>query len=217
MKRSKISIINYGVGNLLNVSNAFNHLGYEVFVTDNEKKILSSSHIVLPGVGSFESGMNGINNNGLKDIIYKAVKNQIPFLGICLGMQLLMDESDEFGKHQGLGLIPGKVEFIKKNKNYKKNIKLPIIGWNKIFINENNFLFNKEEMLTNKMYYFVHSYMAIPENNKHVNYFMNYHNIKIPAIISNKNICGFQFHPEKSGKLGINLLDFFIKNFNNIR
>lgn len=195
-----ISIIDYGMGNLHSVENALNKLNIECQITDNHQDILKSDGIILPGVGAFPQAIEYIKEKKLDKILNTAVEKQIPLLGICLGMQLLFEESDEFGSHQGLGYINGKVSKL------KVDYKIPQVGWNNLqILNDSPILkgISEEDYV-----YFVHSFYATVKNNEDLNAYVDY-GTKVTAIVSNKNVYGFQFHPEKSGDIGLKLL----KNF----
>jgi imidazole glycerol-phosphate synthase subunit HisH len=210
--KKKITIIDYGVGNILSLKNSLEHLGTDVFITNKKKEILQSSHIILPGVGAFPAAMNLINDLRLKDILHSAVSSNINLLGICLGMQLLLTESEEFTTTKGLNLIPGKVRSIEKFFKKNKRLKLPHIGWNQIIERDEKNERNKlvENISKEDHFYFVHSFISITDNINHHLFFAKYEDIMIPAVIGFKNIYGFQFHPEKSGKAGLKLLKNFI-------
>ena len=206
----KITIIDYGCGNILNLIRAIHFLGYEVETTHNEKKILNSSHVILPGVGAFGNAVKQLENYNLLNAILKYAKLNKPLLGICLGMQILLSESHEFGTHKGLGLIEGQVIKISNKKN--KEIKIPHTGWNEIYpSNDNKEWKNKilSNSLIGKNFYFVHSFVCKTKNPSSTIAICNYSGIAIPAIVSFNNIFGCQFHPEKSADNGLAVL----KNF----
>ncbi len=206
----KIVIIDYGCGNILNLARAIKFLGYEVETTHDEKKILSCSHVILPGVGAFGNAIAQLEKYNLRKIILEYAKSSKPLLGICLGMQILLSSSQEFGVHEGLNLIKGEVIKISNEKN--KAIKVPHVGWNEIYPNKDkknweNKILNND--LVGKSFYFVHSFVAITKNPNSTIAICDYSGISIPAVISINNIFGCQFHPEKSGENGLNIL----KNF----
>ena len=210
--KKSISIIDYGVGNILSLKNSLEYLGASVLLTNKREEILQSTHIILPGVGAFSNAMNLVNELKLKDILYTASKKNIYLLGICLGMQLLLSESEEFGLTKRLNLIPGKVKSIKNFSKKNLDIKLPHIGWNKIFRSN---AYKKEIPILKNLsmddhFYFVHSYMSVTTDENNHLFSTSYSGINIPAIIGNKNIFGFQFHPEKSSTAGLKLLKNFI-------
>ena len=209
----KIVIIDYGCGNVLNLVRAVKYLGYEVEITNEKKKIISSSYVIFPGVGAFGNAIKKLSDYNLQNTICEYISLNKPFLGICLGMQLLLTESQEFGIHKGLNLIEGKVIKLLSGKNSK--IKVPHVGWNEIYpINNNKNWNNKilENIPVRTNFYFVHSFIALTKNEQVTNAVCNYYDTSIPAVISMGNIFGCQFHPEKSGENGLNV----IKNFLNI-
>ncbi|MFT8425901.1 MAG: imidazole glycerol phosphate synthase subunit HisH [Liquorilactobacillus sp.] len=196
-----LSIIDYDAGNTFNVIKAFKHLGIEVQLTDEPEKIMKSSGLILPGVGAFGPAMATLEKKGLIGVIKKAVlDNKIPLLGICLGMQLLFEKSSEYGSHEGLGLIPGEVGLIPE----KGDLKVPQMGWNENQLkkNETDFAFIADEYT-----YFVHSYYAVCDKQYLIST-VDY-GVEIPAMVQNKNIFGTQFHPEKSGAVGLKILKTF--------
>ena len=179
MKR--VVILNYGTGNILSLKRSLKYIGINPVITNSKNKILKASHLILPGVGAFETGMNLLKQHNLPKTIKYYIDQNKPLLGICLGMQLLFEESNEFGNHLGLGLIKGKVKKI----SYPK-IDVPIIGWYKIDT-------IGKTMLTkhNKKYmYFVHSYQAFPKNKNTTRATYKINNKKIVAAVQEKNIYG---------------------------
>ncbi|MBQ9375091.1 MAG: imidazole glycerol phosphate synthase subunit HisH [Ruminococcus sp.] len=195
-----IAIIDYGAGNIFSVKNALDYLGYENKLTDSADDIINADAIILPGVGAFPWAMNKLYESGLVDTIKEQAKVK-PFLGICLGMQLLFEKSYEFEACEGLGLIPGKVDKIDE-----PDLVIPHMGWNKLEYNRQCPLFNG---LSDEEYvYFVHSYKAYC-NDENLYAYCDYGHT-VPALVSDgKYIYGAQFHPEKSGKTGLKIL----KNF----
>ena len=194
------AIINYGVGNVLSIKRSLDYVGISSIITNNKKKIEKCSHLILPGVGAFSSAMKLLKEKGLDKVIKDFAKSGKPVLGICLGMQLLFEESHEFGKWKGLNILPGKVTKINiKNEN------IPIVGWFKIKSESNNFL----EKYSNKYLYLVHSYECKPTRKKDVIGTYRIKKNKILCAVKNKNILGFQFHPEKSSFNGLKILKDF--------
>ncbi|WP_430509359.1 imidazole glycerol phosphate synthase subunit HisH [Gottfriedia solisilvae] len=192
-------IIDYGVGNLDSLKRACEEVDFQVVVSNKVEDIKHASSIILPGVGAYEAAMKELNNLNLIDMIIEKANNGIPILGICLGMQLLYEFSDENGGYEGLGLLKGTV------KQIPNFVKVPHMGWNKLFFNKNINLLkyvNEEEYV-----YFVHSYY-VDSTNEEVVAFSDY-GVKIPAIVNQNNIVGMQFHPEKSSETGLNLLKAF--------
>ena len=206
----KITIIDHGCGNILNLVRAIKFLGYEPETTYDKKSIINSSHVILPGVGAFGNAMKQLEKYNLPSCILEYTKQNKPLLGICLGMQLLFTVGYEFGVHKGLCLIEGKVIKISNNKN--KEIKIPHVGWNEIYPNkdkkkwENKILKND---LIGKNFYFVHSFVGLTKNSNSTIAVCDYSGISVPAVVSVDNIFGCQFHPEKSGDNGLAVL----KNF----
>ena len=207
--KKKVAIVDYGLGNIVSAKQSFfkviekNSFDIDVLITNKISDIKSSSHIVLPGQGAFKSCIDGLKNiEGMIDVLEESVlKNKIPFLGICVGMQLLADVSYENGKHQGLGWIKGSIK-----KLTGENIKLPHMGWNNVNIHTNTFeVFNYEEI---RDFYFVHSYYFDCFNKKNIIGSTNY-GINFASTVGQENIYGVQFHPEKSSNQGMKL----IKNF----
>ena len=210
MLSKKITIIDYGCGNILNLARAIKFIGYEVDITHEKNKIINSSYVILPGVGAFGNAIKQIEKYNLHNTILEYAKSNKPLLGICLGMQILLTVSYEFGVHKGLGLIKGKVIKISNEKN--KEIKIPHMGWNEIYPNNNKKEW-KNKILKNfsigKSFYFVHSFVCITKDKDTTIAVCNYSNISIPAVIAKDNIYGCQFHPEKSADNGLDVL----KNF----
>ena len=213
MIKNEVVIIDYGIGNILSVRQGFEEIGIHAIVTSNVQIIEQAKHLVLPGVGAFEKAMQSLHNLELVDAIVKVANQGVPLLGICLGMQMLLDESDEFGVAQGLGLIPGRVEKFPIGKNDHNPIKVPQINWHELVpsiskIAWKNSLLNNQR--PNDAVYFVHSFVARPLNNNHIlaDYICSEN--RISAVIVKDNIMGCQFHPEKSGKVGLDILNFFM-------
>ena len=202
---NKIAIIDYGLCNLLNVYNAISYVGGDADIIDDPKVIGNCSHIVLPGVGAFKDGMEGLRMKGLIDPIIKHSENNKPLLGICLGMQMMLEKSYEFEEVDGLGIIKGDVIKIPNFNVDNNKHKIPHIGWNEINYNNNNF-----KLPNNMPMYFVHSYMAKCDRADNIIATCNYNKIKIESIIGIKNSYGCQFHPEKSGKPGLEIINKFI-------
>ncbi len=199
-----IVILDYGLGNLGSIKNMLKHIGAESNISRDIKEIHQANKLILPGVGAFDKAMSKINKLGLKNILLDRASEGIPILGICLGMQLLLDSSEE-GKLPGLGLIPGEV----KKFNAENNLKVPHMGWNDVEIVQDNNL--TKNLLPHSRFYFVHSYFAKVRNASHSMMQTNYGHV-FDSAISNQNIFGVQFHPEKSHKYGIKLLE----NFSNV-
>jgi len=194
-----IGVIDYGAGNLKNVCNALERLGYESVVTNDTKVLETCEKLIIPGVGAFFDGMKGLRDNDLIPFLNNWVKEGKYLLGICLGMQLLFDKSYEMGEHEGLGFIKGEVVPFDIPKTYK----VPHMGWNELVINkEDNIV---KDVDNGEYVYFVHSYHADKMNDEDLIAYSEYH-YKVPAVVRHKNVIGMQFHPEKSDKTGTKLL-----------
>lgn len=202
MTQNKIALIDYGLGNLFSVERALKAVQADYKLTDNHEDLLRANKLILPGVGAFSDGMKGLLKRQLIKPIKQAVNQGKPLLGICLGMQLLMETGHEFGKHAGLDLISGEVKPIKTQE------KLPQIGWNQIKIMKTDSLL---EGVSNKTwFYFVHSYVIRPKNNNSIVAVTDYGGDNFCSIIRNRNIYGVQFHPEKSDQQGIKIYANFV-------
>ncbi len=202
-----IAIVDYGMGNLFSVSKALDRLGEEYVISSNPKELLQADGLILPGVGSFKDAMTLLHKSELVQAINGFVKTDKPLLGICLGMQLLFEESDENGKTEGLGLIPGSIVRIPTNDQEGNQYKVPHMGWNRLsFQNPSRIVYGLEE----NHVYFVHSYYLSKHRDDNV-IASSIYGVEVPAIVEKGNVFGMQFHPEKSGKLGMQLLENFTK------
>jgi glutamine amidotransferase len=211
---SEIVIIDYGVGNLLSVQRGLEFCGAKVIISSDPDLILHANKIVLPGVGAFSNAMQAIIDRGLLSVIKKIPEKKIPLLGICLGMQMLMDESEEFGLTKGLGLIPGRVIPIPNKTIHGEYQKIPNVGWYSLNSSNSDASWNNSILrYTNKddAVYFVHSFMSVPINVDHKLAYCEYGGHEISAVIQKDNIIGCQFHPEKSGQVGLNILKAFLE------
>ena len=194
----KVSIIDYGLSNLLSVRRAAEYCGAQVEFVQTPEAVLAAPRLILPGVGAFEDGMNGLAALGLIEPIRQKAAEGTPFLGICLGMQMLFDESDEFGRHQGLGLIPGRVE--------------PNIGWRTLVPAHGSFAGTAlQNVPAGGECYFVHSYEAKPKNEADRLADSPYGGRSICAAALRGSVMGTQFHPEKSGPVGLSILKAFLE------
>ena len=185
----------------MSVHNTLDYLGYENKIAATADVIENAAGVILPGVGAFPDAMAALEHSGLTDAVLKAAKTK-PFLGICLGMQMLFEESDEVRPCKGLGLLPGRIERI------ETSLKLPQIGWNALDILRPNAM---TEGLENGSYvYFVHSFMAKPSDENDLAAVTDY-GTRVPAMVARENLFGCQFHPEKSGEVGLTMLRNFAK------
>jgi glutamine amidotransferase len=208
-----ITILDYGVGNLLSVSRAFEACGAEVSLTDSPENILSADYLVLPGVGAFTDGMRELERRSLVEPIQRFCVTGKPLLGICLGMQLLFTESDEHLLTTGLGIIPGRVESIPNDIDGGGWRKTPHIGWNELLPRRNESVWQNgllKELGEHPAGYFVHSYSCVPSNYEAVIAECDYDALRLCAAVRQDNVYGCQFHPEKSGALGLHILSNFM-------
>lgn len=208
---SDIVVIDYGIGNVKSMLNALETLGVKPTLTNDRELILNSRGVVLPGVGAFNSGMENLKHHNLIQVITDYIETNKPFLGVCLGMQMLLDESEEFGNTKGLGFIKGKVT--KLEPNHVKGEKLPNVSWNEIKEPSQNRW--KSTILENTApmsdVYFVHSYAARPERSESILATAQYGNADFCAAVQKNMVFGTQFHPEKSGDVGLRILEKFIE------
>ena len=212
MSTPEVTIIDYGVGNILSVQRGLEYCGAKVLLTSNPELILASKRVVLPGVGAFPNAMEALNKLKLISVIQELGKLRTPLLAICLGMQLLMDQSDEFGDTKGLGLIPGRVVAVPVETTTGDFQKIPHIGWSSLHFSGESENWKDTLLHDNQpedAAYFVHSYMALPSNQRNQVAHTLYGGHRISAVISKNQITGCQFHPEKSGEVGLKMLRRF--------
>ena len=201
-----ITIIDYGMGNLKSVYNALKKVNFDCQISSEVTDIEMADKLILPGVGAFKDAMDNLQNLDLILPIRKKVNDGCPLLGICLGMQMLFEEGYECELRKGLGFIEGKIKLM----NSKENLKIPHIGWNRLEFNRENKILNninKESFV-----YYVHSFMATEMIDENLIAYSKYGDINIPGIVNKGNVYGMQFHPEKSGEVGLKIL----KNFGGI-
>lgn len=200
-----IVIIDYNMGNTMSVKNSVFALGYDVLISRDPNEIEKATHIILPGVGAFKDGMANLRNYGLVDILKKEVlEEKKPFLGICIGLQMLASKGEEGGTFEGLGFVPGLTRrFIVDEKKFR----IPHIGWNDVEILRPDLLFEK---VRQPIFYFDHSYHLVP-NDRSVVIAETDYGERFAAAIRSGNICGTQFHPEKSQHAGMKLLGNFLE------
>lgn len=198
-----IAIIDYGVGNLYSLAHSLAYIGHESCITREEKQILSADQLILPGVGAFGDAAQRLRETGMDRLILKMASTGTPLMGICLGMQLLFEKSHEYGEHQGLGLLPG--EICPLRDVLPAEYKVPHIGWNEL-------QFCRESPLTRGIregdsVYYVHSYYAKTQEENLIA--VSEYGIRVPGLVQKGNIFGAQFHPEKSGRVGLSILRAF--------
>ncbi|MBP1157717.1 MULTISPECIES: imidazole glycerol phosphate synthase subunit HisH [unclassified Paenibacillus] len=195
-----IAIIDYGMGNLHSVRSAVERLGYSALVTADERELMEAEGAILPGVGAFGDAMEHLRDSKLDEAVVRYAQSGKPLLGICLGMQLLFSKSEEHGVHEGLNLLPGEVV------RFRGGYKVPHMGWNKLSFKQPNPLL---QGLEEGHVYFVHSYHALPERKEDLLATTDYHQ-QVTAVVGRGNVYGMQFHPEKSGPVGMQLLGNFL-------
>jgi len=199
-----IGIVDYNMGNLASVINAFAKVGVDASLESDPAKLEQYDKLILPGVGAFGDAMEHLKENGMDEAVVNYAKSGKPLLGICLGMQLLFESSEEFGSHQGLGLIPGKVVAFDENK-FDHALKVPHMGWNELFVQKETPLF---EGLKKDFYlYFVHSYHAVCDDTYAIG--KTHYGYEFVSSVQNDNIYGIQPHPEKSHKNGLKIIENF--------
>lgn len=215
----QIAIIDYGMGNIRSVLGGFKRVGCNALVTRDPDLIMESTHIVLPGVGAFRDCMENLKNYGLIEPLKEAIEGGKPFLGICLGLQVLFEESEEFGRSEGIGLIKGKVIPFRKDmteeiedrrwgKKYRLPLKVPHMGWNSIKkVRPHPVL---EGISDGSYFYFLHSYYVVPEDGEVVVATTSY-GVDFVSAVASRNIFACQFHPEKSQKVGLRVLKNFVE------
>ena len=212
MNIPEVVVVDYGVGNLLSVQRGLEYCGANVILTADTEIILAAKRVILPGVGAFANAMQALKDLGLVDVLRELAKCNTPLLGICLGMQLLLEESEEFGVTTGLGLIPGRVIAVPDHTLSDAMQKIPHIGWSGLQPPNAVVGWQKTLLQDNRpgdAVYFVHSFMAVPTNPAHRIADCLYGGHKIPATIGRDQITGCQFHPEKSGEVGLKILRRF--------
>jgi glutamine amidotransferase len=215
MSTSVVTIIDYGVGNLLSVQRGFEKCGARVLVTSDPKVIRNAERVVLPGVGAFPNAMEALKRLNLIVTLQELGESKTPLLAICLGMQLLMDESEEFGITPGLGLIRGRVVAIPSISTSGELLKIPHIGWSQLRPRVESQIWGDTLLRDNSFgdsAYFVHSFMAQPSDIRNQIAYAVYGGHEISAVISRDKITGCQFHPEKSGEVGLEILRNFCRD-----
>jgi glutamine amidotransferase len=195
-----IAIIDYGIGNLRSVEKAFTSQGIDAVISSNRAVLESADKLVLPGVGAFAACMNNLRERGLEDFVIAAANSGKPMIGLCVGLQMLFEEGQEFGIHKGLGLLPGKVI------RFPKGLRVPHVGWNQVTIRQPHPIFS--DLPDESFFYFVHSYYVQPSDASCILGETDYE-MRYASICGRENIVGVQFHPEKSQAAGLRLLRNF--------
>ena len=198
-----IAIIDYGVGNLFSLASSFSAIGAEAVVTADPAVIRAADRLILPGVGAFEDAARKLRESGMADLVKEEAVGGKPIMGICLGMQMLFEKSFEYGEHEGLGLIKGSVRPIADV--IPKGLKIPHIGWNALHFTRPHSLF--KYLKEGDFVYFVHSFYAADCNDAVIA--TSEYGAPLTAAVARGNVCGCQFHPEKSGRVGLNILRAF--------
>lgn len=205
----KIAIIDFKLSNLFSVAHACEYVGIEAKITSDPKELADADGLILPGVGAFADAMKNLDAFGLTSVICQHIKNNKAFMGVCLGMQLLFEESEEFGNHKGLGIFKGKVVKFPKKSSTNKELRVPHIGWDKIdIIKKTPYLGGFKNL---EFMYFVHSYFVKSEDSNIIATTTNYDGFEFVSAVVKDNIFAVQFHPEKSGKNGPLIYSNFIK------
>lgn len=199
-----ITILDYGIGNLYSLYASLRHINVDCTITRDESVIKKADRLLLPGVGAFGDAIATLQQSGLDRLVLEHAQKGKPLIGICLGMQLLFDTSTEYGLHKGLGLIPGDIVQFDKSK-----VKIPHIGWNKLKKEKETILL--DGVADNSYVYYVHSYYKAFSPD-YTTASTNYEGMRFSGIVQKDNVYGVQFHPEKSGKVGLKILSNFVKN-----
>jgi len=205
-----IALIDYGMGNLHSVAKALERAGGKVTLVSKPESLARASRIVLPGVGAFRDCIGALRETGMDEAILAFLASEKPFLGICLGMQVLMDVSHEFGQYKALGLIPGAVKKF-PDSHPGRGFKIPHMGWNDVVLSGDKPAHSVLAPLSGKQVYYVHSYYCAPDNPKHILAACSYGDYPFAAAIGRDNFIGVQFHPEKSQQAGLAMLKSFLK------
>ena len=201
---NQVVILDYGVGNLRSVQKAFAATGCDAIITADETELRRAERLVLPGVGAFGACMKALSERGFDRLVLEKAREGTPLLGVCVGMQLLFDESVEFGATSGLGLLRGRV------RRFENDLVVPHVGWNRIYQKQQHVLFDGID--DGSFCYFVHSFYCEPVEHKVVAGETEY-GARYASVVAEKNICGVQFHPEKSQDVGLRMLKNFGQDF----
>ena len=216
MRAPRVAIVDYGTGNLFNVRRACQHVGLPAELTADPEAILTADAIILPGVGAMPHAMRALRESGLADALREAVARGTPFLGVCLGMQLLMGHGSEFEEHQGLGLIPGSVVRFPVRNASGESLKVPHIGWDAVRRNaavDGPWEETPLEGLGDGVFmYFVHSYVVVPDDPSVIIATTDYSGVEFCSALRHENVVGCQFHPERSGRDGLALYARFARD-----
>ena len=204
-----IAVLDYGRGNIFSLSRALEHVGADHVVTCDPDRLMDADGIVLPGVGAFRDAMNRLSERVLDEAIKTAAGRGVPLLGICLGMQLLFERSTEFGEHPGLGLIPGDVDRLPRGAPGAPRVRIPNVGWRKGSPRAPHPM--THALAPKDMVYFVHSYVPYPEDPRDILASLPINGIEAAVMVARGNVVGCQFHPERSGPVGLRILGAFVE------
>ncbi|WP_102694111.1 imidazole glycerol phosphate synthase subunit HisH [Rummeliibacillus pycnus] len=205
----KIGVIDYGMGNLFSVEQAIKRLGNEVVISADQNRLLQCDALILPGVGAFQDAMKKLQDTGLVSLFQEVIATKKPLLGICLGMQLLFQESEENGVWQGLGIFKGRIKQFSGKDLSGKSYRVPHMGWNNLqFTKSPTWL---DQLPKERYVYFVHSYFATDMDEEDLVAFAEYGDMNVPGIVQKGTVTGMQFHPEKSGECGVYLLQQWLR------
>jgi glutamine amidotransferase len=212
MNKPEVVIVDYGVGNLLSVKRAVEQCGGEAIISADPDVVANAARVILPGVGAYANGMRALESLGLVQVLRDVAAKGTPLLGICLGMQLLLDESEEHGFTKGLGIVSGRVVPVPNVSSDGVSLKIPHIGWSELVPHESASCSSSvlKNIQPGDSVYFVHSYMALANNLNARVVDCIYGGNKISALLCENNIIGCQFHPEKSGRVGLSLIEAFV-------
>lgn len=204
--KTEVSIIDYGINNIQSVNQAFKYIGAKTKIVTKPDELRNTKFIVIPGVGAFPEGIKKLKDLGLDKEIKKKAKEKVNILGICLGMQMLFSKGYEHEEHEGLNLISGEVTQIERLSNDQR---IPVIGWRETRVSTIHSKNKISKYLNNQSFYYLHSYQVVPNNKKDILATYDNHNVNINSAVFNENIWGVQFHPEKSGTIGLEFLKAF--------
>jgi glutamine amidotransferase len=212
---TEVVLVDYGMANLLNVARALSHCGATVKITENPADVERATRLVVPGVGAFQDSIEEVKRRGFVDAIRRYVETGRPFLGICVGMQILFDVSEEFGEHAGLGILPGRVRAVPAETATGEKQRVPHIGWSHLHAPESGRAWDRTLLQPfegqQPAVYFVHSFAPVPDEDRDRLADCLYGGRRICAAVQRGNIMATQFHPERSGKAGLTLLKHFIE------
>lgn len=211
MSSKRVHVVDYGLGNLLSVGRALEAVGVEPVLTASPKEIEGADRVVLPGVGAFGAGMDGLRAIDMVDALKSFAFRERPLLGICLGMQMLLEKSEEFGLFDGLGLVPGRVRKLPEKDEDGNSLRVPHIGWSRTSVTPARVTDVTWGVTKEHYFYFVHSFYADPSQSEDVALTIGFGGASVPVGIHRKNVLGVQFHLEKSGEAGLDLLRTFIE------